>query len=214
MQPHYLLTLGDSWPAGEELSDPSESFPVLIAKYLDVELLNLSDPGSSADQALYRLLNVTNIQWDKTLVLFCLSGMSRSMYINDEPQGLHPAATNPQATAYYKFIHSSKLDHFNRIRNILSAQQCCQTQGGQVLFVNNYDNTPKHSAIDQSLFYNKTLIEILNIQHFGDVKVDWRNFRKHDYITPNMYHPNATGHGVIAKTLGNWIKEKLNDKSL
>ena len=132
------------------------------------------------------------------------------MYLNDEPCGLYPTDNTPQSTAYYKYIHSDQLDQFNRIRNILSAQQYCQARGSQILFVNNWDTTPAHCAIDQSLFYNKTLTEILNIdQRFDDADLDWHNIRNHEYITPNMYHPNVAGHGVIARELSDWIKEKI-----
>ena len=115
--------------------------------------------------------------------------------------------------AYYKYIHSNELDQFNRIRNVLSAQQYCNMIGSKILFVNNWDKTSKHRAIDQSLFYNKTLTEILNIgRRSDDTGVDWYNASKHEYILPNQCHPNISGHQKIADELSNWIKEKLNDQ--
>lgn len=213
----HLVTVGDSWPAGAELEDPGNAFPFVIAKQLGINSTNLSQPATSADQALYQLLhNNLEVNWSNTLVLFCLTGISRSMYIDyHRLREIHPTSDSLASVAYYKYIHSNELDQFNCIRNILSAQQYCQSVGCKILFVNNWDKTPKHCAIDQSLFYNKTLTEILNISHkLDDTDLDWYNLSKHEYITPNRCHPNINGHNIIAKELSNWIKEKLNDKSV
>ena len=213
MRPRYLLTVGDSWPAGAELDHKSFTFPALISKQLGLESVNLAEQATSADQALYRLLNATLN--NEVLVLFCLTGISRSMTINRQPRELHPTANTPESTAYYKYIHSDELDQFNRIRNILAAQQFCHSKGSRVLFVNNWDKTPKHSAIDQTLFYNKTLVEILNIAHrMDDADLDWYNLSTHEYILPNKCHPNTSGHCIIADELSCWLKEKINDKSV
>jgi lysophospholipase L1-like esterase len=206
-----LLTVGDSWPAGAELHDKSCAFPALISEQLELESVNLAEQATSADQALYQLLNATLN--NEVLVLFCLTGISRSMTINRKPRELHPTASTPASVAYYKYIHSNELDQFNRIRNIMAAQQFCQAQGSRVLFVNNWDKTPKHSAIDQTLFYNKTLVEILNIAHrMDDTDLDWYNLSTHEYISPNKCHPNISGHSIIADELSSWLKEKINDK--
>lgn len=211
-----LVTIGDSWPAGSELENPVNSFPVLIAKQLGIESINLSQPATSADQAVYKLLhNDLTLNWSNTLILFCLTGISRSMYIDYQPMEIHPTTETPISLAYYKYIHSNELDQFNRIRNILTAQQYCQSLGCQILFVNNWDKTPEHPAIDQTLFYNKTLTEILNVgQCLDDKDLDWSSLSVHKYIQPNQCHPNIAGHTLIANTLSTWIKEKLNDKSV
>ena len=220
----HLVTIGDSWPAGAELQNLKDSFPSLLADHLELESINLSQSATSTDQALHRLLHSTeNIKWDKTLILFCLSGISRSMYIDDQPREIHPNSGTLIANVYYKYIHSDRLDKFNRIRNILSAQHYSNVVGSRILFVNNWDKTPEHHAIDQTLFYNKTLTEILDIgqrffdqfdQRLNDTNLNWYDLSKHKFISPNQGHPNVSGHSLIAKELGIWIKEKLNDKSL
>lgn len=212
----HLVTIGDSWPAGAELENLDCAFPCLIGKQLGIESINLSQPATSADQAVYTLLhNNLSVAWNDTLILFCLTGISRSMYIDSQPREIHPMGEVPASVAYYKYIHSAELDQFNRIRNVLAAQQYCNTKGCKILFVNNWDKTPKHSAIDQSLFYNKTLTEILNIgEKLDDTDLDWYNLSKHEYIQPHQCHPNITGHILIADELSCWIKEKLNDKSV
>jgi hypothetical protein len=206
-----LVTIGDSWPAGAELKNPKLlSFPALIGERLHIKSINLAVPATSADQALYTLINASLPICNNTLVLFCLTGISRSMNIKDDrPKEIHPTSNTPASKAYYKFIHSNQLDKFNRIRNILAAQHFCQKVGCKILFVNNWDQTPRHHAVDESLFYTKTLTEILNLKH-DDSEFD-NNMSKHEYITPNLCHPNVNGHSIIAEELSNWIKEKLNE---
>ena len=213
----YLLTLGDSWPAGAELVDKSLAFPELVANTLGVASVNLSQESTSADQALYQLINVTrsDFDWSQTMVLFCLTGITRSMHIDRVPREIHPMSDKPASVAYYKYIHSDRLDQFNRIKIILAAQQYCRDLGSRILFVDNWDRSPKHIAIDHALFYNKTLTEILNIdQKLDDLKLDWYKVSQHPYIYPNQCHPNVDGHSLIAKEISVWIKEKLNDKSV
>lgn len=207
-----LLTIGDSWPAGDELDNPkSHAFPVIVAKELGIESLNLAEPATSSDQSFYKLLNLPDsiTDWKQTLVLFCLTGISRSMVIDNGPVELYPANTTSRDIAYYKYIQSDELDIFNRIKIILCAQQFCRWRGCSILFVNNWDATPTHKVIDQSLFYHKTLLQILNIPYIGKkLEPDFRYIRSNKFIAPNVSHPNVNGHAVIAKELINWIKEK------
>jgi len=189
---------------------------VRIANQLGIESLNLAEEATSADQALHKLLNLdTVINWKETLILFCLTGISRSMFITDRPRELYPMDNTPTAIAYYKYIHSKELDWFNRVRNILCAQQYSQQIGSSILFVNNWDPAPVHKAIDQNQFYFQTLTEMLGITHDFDRTILYnKNLRHHQYVFPNGGHPNIAGHDIIAKKLSNWIKEKLNDKSV
>lgn len=212
----YLVTVGDSRPAGAELVSPEkESFPVLISNILGVKSINLAEQGTSIDQALYKLLNASIdnlVDWEHTLILFCCTGISRSMYINNsQTKEIHPQVKKPVSIAYYKYIHSKELDQFNYIRNVLAAQQYCCIKKSHILFVNNWDRLSDHNIIDQNLFYHKTLTEILNVQQaLDDDGIDYENLSRHEYIIPNQDHPNALGHGKIAEELSNWIKEKVN----
>lgn len=212
MTTKILVTFGDSWPSGDELQSPHiDSFPVKIAEYLKIKSLNLSVPGSSTDQAVYRLLNYCpEHSWSEILVLFCLTGITRSMYFNKKDQEIHPMSSDIVSLSYYKYIHSSRLDQFNRIRNILTVQQYCQSNGGKILFVNNWDETPDHHSINLNLFYNKTLAKILNVENVFDNKdVSWYTMKQNQYIYPNQCHPNADGHLTIANELSTWIKENI-----
>lgn len=211
-----LLVFGDSWPAGEELANPGNScFPYVISQKLGLELKNYSQPSTSIDQALHRMLHDVD-DFGESIVLFCLTGKSRSMIIRDrdETLELHPLVATPASTAYYKYIHSDKLDEFNRIRNILAAQQFCSQKKIECLFVSNWDPLPMHPAINLKNFYSKTLTEIINLS-VKDQHTPWtRQDRLSKFIFPNSCHPNDGGHLIIGNALSEWIKEKINDKSV
>lgn len=211
-----ILVFGDSWPAGEELQDPAtHCFPYVISQNLSLNLRNYSQPATSIDQALYRMLNDV-VDFDQSIVLFCLTGMSRSMIIKDrdEPLELNPLVPTPASSAYYKYIHSDKLDQFNRIKNILAAQQFCLQKKVKCLFVSNWDPIPDHRAIDLTKFYSKTLTEIINLSTKDDTTPWTQKDMLSKFIFPNGGHPNKDGHAVIGNVLSKWIKEKINDESV
>jgi hypothetical protein len=210
-----LLVFGDSWPAGGELKQPdTECFPYVIAQQLGLKLKNYACGGTSTEQAVQRLLNDVN-DWDNSIVLFCLTGISRSMIIeNKQPIELHPLVSTPAADAYYKYIQSNELDEFNRLRNVLAAQQFCLQKKTKCLFVSNWNPLPRHPAIDLTNFYPKTLGEILNLDKNSE-RAFWATGELNsDYVKPNNGHPNVLGHQKIAEELSIWIKEKINDKSV
>jgi len=208
-----LLVFGDSWPAGAELEQPStECFPYLIAQKLGLELKNYARGGTSTEQALYRLLNDVD-DWDNSIVLFCLTGISRSMIIESKQYTteLHPLVPTPASNAYYKYIQSNELDEFNRVRNVLAVQQCCWQKKSKCLFVSNWNSLPIHPMIDLTHFYPKTLTEILNLSKNSDIQFWTDKDLNSEYVRPNNGHPNAAGHMYISKVLSDWIKEKIND---
>ena len=213
--PEKLLVFGDSWPAGAELTHPeTECFPYVIAQQLGLKLKNYSCSSTSTEQALHRLLNDVD-DWDNSIVLFCLTGISRSMIIrNKHTVELHPLMSTPVTDAYYKYIQTDELDEFNRLRNVLATQQVCLQKKSRCLFVSNFNPLPTHPMIDLTNFYPKTLTEILNLTKTSD-KEFWTNHDLNsDYVKPSVAHPNALGHMHIGSVLGNWIKEKINDKSV
>lgn len=211
-----LLVFGDSWPAGAELKQPdTECFPYVIAQQLGLELKNYARGGTSTEQALHRLLNDVD-DWDNSIVLFCLTGISRSMIIENKQNTteLHPLVSTPASDAYYKYIQSDDLDEFNRIRNVLAVQQCCWQKKSKCLFVSNWNPLPTHSMIDLAKFYPKTLTEILDLSKNSDTQFWTSRELNSKYVKPNYGHPNALGHMHIGSVLSDWIKEKINDQSV
>jgi hypothetical protein len=204
-----LLVFGDSWPAGADLKTPdTECFPYVIAQQLGLKLKNYACGGTSIEQALHRLLNDVDVDnWDNSVVLFCLTGISRSMIIENKhcTTELHPFVSTPASDAYYKYIQSDDLDEFNRIRNVLAVQQICLQKKIKCLFVSNWNPLPTHPMVDLTKFYPKTLTEILNLDKKSD-----RQFVKFDsvYMKSSQGHPNVLGHQKIAEELSTWIKEK------
>ena len=209
-----LVVFGDSWPAGGELQAPTvDAFPELLSKKLNLRLVNLSQGGTSIDQAVVRFLdNSDKLQNSNSAVLFCLTSIARSMYFsNEHTVEIHPTDTNPTSLNYYKYIHSKQLSEFNLIRNMLLIQELCNRFGTPVFFVFNWNDTVHHSLLDQNLVCPESLFNMLDLQNIEQESN--KNFstqlKLSKYIAPNIAHPNIEGHHVLSAKIYNWIKEKL-----
>lgn len=224
MKLQHLVTVGDSWPAGAELAPiwhkehHPDCFPNQIAQRLQVQSHNLAVSATSIDQALHQLLyNQLSIDWSSTVVLFCLTGMSRSMYMDSQGRTceLHPQAQHMPAKVYYRYLHSDQFDHFNRARNMLAAAQFCHSKGCDILFVSNWDPIEPDSITAGLKVYPHTLTAVLNIDtDFDRGKLGLTDLHLNPYVKPNYMHPNTAGHTRLADELAAWIKEHINDQSL
>lgn len=222
MKPKRLVTFGDSWPAGVELTNPQHAFPVQIAERLGIEYFNASVPGTSVDQACYYFYNdflsyqSKDFKWfDKSdkyddIILFCLTGSVRSWFFDQgQAQELHPHNPDVHSKAYYAYLHSNELAQNNLIKNIVLVQNLCLKNNIPCYFVANWEPVIQNQHIDRRYVYPETLMGILGMSHLN---LDENNeldltgeFCYNDYIRPNQSHPNELGHSVIAEKLADWI---------
>ena len=214
-----LLVFGDSWPSGIELADShQQAFPFLIASKLDYYLTNYSKPATSVDQAVHAFMHViknTNLiymnEWkesQKCVVLFCLTGSSRSWRLDsDGEHELHPQQHDPASLSYFSHIYSPELAKANLIKNIVLVQEICYNLHIPVFFITNWERSPEHHLIDANNIYDKSLIEILGMSNVDSLKqLDLvKQFATSEYIIPNISHPNTLGHKLIADELSVWI---------
>jgi hypothetical protein len=229
-----LIVFGDSWPAGAELANTDLSFPLLLADLLGTTVINAAEPGTSIDQAVFKFLTYFKnrgdpfFPWQKSgwfkqvpevefNVLFCITGKSRSWKITDDKTlEFHPKNTDIESVNYYKYIHTEEHAHYNLIKNVLLIQEICKRYNTPCYFVSNWESMPKFHMIDETKVYNKTLVEILDIQptpldYLGKRLAEPQanlisKFEKSRYIIPNMSHPNPSGHEKIAQELNEWIR--------
>ena len=218
-----LVTFGDSWPAGAELSNVRDAFPVQIAKILNIEYFNAAVPATGIDQACYYFLQDLNnykpdtYNWfDKSnrfddIILFCLSGSTRSWHFKDgTDKETTPLNKTIESKMYYSYLYTDKLAEINLIKNVIIVQQLCKSNNIPCYIVTNWEKLPDNQHIDQKFVYNKTLLGILGLGHLDpddnhelDLSGD---FKTSPYIYPNISHPNILGHKIIAEELANWIK--------
>ena len=207
-----LVVFGDSWPAGAELTDPSQyCFPTLIGNVLGLVIDNQSQPATSADQAVLRFLN-----YDLTDcgVLFCFTSYARYVMFEEEQEfEIHPRNKDLASLNYYTQIYSDKLGKFNFLKNILVVQGVCKSSNIPVYCVTNWNDVPEHSSIDPTIFYKKSLFEMLGMINVTTESGNNSNFGQQifsnkQYIRPNIGHPNIAGHKLIAEELASWINSR------
>ena len=199
-----LLVFGDSWPAGAELSNPSaDAFPIILAKKLNLICENRSKSATSIDHAVLEFLksDLTN-----AVVLFCVTGYSRSMYFDrGTVWEVHPS--NAELEWYYTKMYSDELGQLNRLKNCLLIQEICINRGIPVYFVSNWDTVPTHTLLDSKLWAQQTLIQTICKKPYKVTgsTVDWLSIDRSDRINMTNNHPNAAGHHLIAEELYKWI---------
>lgn len=202
-----LIVFGDSWPYGFDLEDPeSDCFPNVIAKKLDYRLFNFSEPSTSQDQAIYKLLNLLNSNTEIFLdskILFCFTAISRGIYfLNGKDFEIYHQ--NKKFKDYYTNIYSEELGQFTYTKNLLLIQNLCKNLSIPVYCISNWDNVPDHKMIDKSTVYNKTLFEILGIPSCEEMAHSDNQFKNNPYLNRSS-HPNKQGHELIAQELSSWI---------
>ena len=209
-----LLVFGDSFPAGAELEDLNDRFPVLIARDTHRNLLDFSEGGTSIDHMVLRLMNYlkNNTPSKDSIALFCLTDPSRTLYFDGEtPTELTPHTNSAVSNAYIKYIYSDNLEKFNWEKNVGYLDYACRAHNIKAFFINNWKHPYSLNSIVQHS-YNQSICELL-----GSSLREWDGCPGHNpfdverTLVPNKYfsgkyHPNAQGHKLIAQRIVEWIE--------
>lgn len=200
-----LVVFGDSWSAGAELADKELSFPHMLGNILGKQTINLSEPGSSIDEAVFYLLQFFEnssilTQPEQFTILFCLTAYSRTMLLTSGEAITQMRPTDSASEKYYKYFYQEDTAKFNLIRNLILIQHICNSYKIPVYFVFNWDEAPRHALLNNDKIYHKSLINILGMTYEEDLTSQFVNC---EYI--GECHPNIAGHELIAKELSEWI---------
>ena len=206
-----LIVYGDSWSYGVGLDDPDvNAFPVLLGKQLNLTVDNRSVPATSIDHLFYYFLTDCKDKKfnEKDIILFCLTGQSRSMYFDDNnvPQELFPQATKEIDKLYYKYFYSKKLADYNFQKNVLLCKLMCDSNKLKSYFVCNWEHPPSDLYGDCN-FYPLSLVGILHPER-NSMTEDSRGISGLWEPSPFMFnhkHPNKLGHQKISEELSKWI---------
>jgi hypothetical protein len=205
-----FLVFGDSWPYGSELDFRIEKpFPNLFAEQNQLDLGAYCVPSTGIPHLVIQLEKAINDGFRDCIGLFCLSSTSRSItYQDNQWQEIHVNNTDPSSVAYFKYIHSLELDDFTSNCYILALQKICQQYNIDDYYVSCWSELNLYlPGIDKSKFFNEgktTLVDILGCikdRPYEDISID----SNHPTIYPKKWHPNYTGHQIIANKLNNWI---------
>jgi len=234
---NVLLTFGDSWPYGAQLTDKSATFPKLIARQLDMDLVDLSRNATSIDHvvmAFFDFLENAYTDGNQYTALFCLTDISRN--IAWRPSVALPArdqlwvqdsttlelqvgnTVDELSGVYFKHLHSSRLEIFDYHKNIVLLKLLCAKYNINDFYAHNfYDPALEISIVDKDKFYPETLTqaldckpykEFLPVQTTPEEKEESRRARLlSNELIGHGGHPTVAGHQVLADKLSKWIKE-------
>jgi hypothetical protein len=205
-----LVCLGDSWPQGGELQDPTKSYGHLLRHRMGFDkFFNYGKGGASnedsLDQFLYFIENFYN-PTDQTTVLVHLTNPARSIYWP------HNQSWSIEYPAKYRelFLHFHQYDDFRSSLAVSTLQAWCNQHKIADFYFSGwvrYNNWLPVVNVDKIWAKgNETASDWFGASdHNGEHLV---NVENNQYISPNYCHPNERGHQLIADKLCHWISKK------
>ena len=207
-----LVTFGDSWPAGAELTDKTQAFGYLLAKMLNVEIYeNRAFNGASNDRMIFQLQKYIQ---DHTIItdhvaVFFITSPSRHLHLdydnNIKEIKVPPdwkTESDPLVSNWYRYFHTDASDNFSLYKALLSLQRICEQYNIQDYYLSGWtDVNFEMPGVDTKKIFPMTCVEMFDSKN----TTEFHDFNQNQYIYPNQSHPNEQGHAVIATHLHQWI---------
>ena len=169
-----LLTVGDSFTYGEELTDRTSAWPQLLANKLNIQLLNLGQPSASNDNILRKTVDQTIVEPDIDLVVIGWSNIGRSEHADEFGyydvwpgyQGnlfkRDGSVWRNELVDYVSRYHNSEAIHRKFIQQVILLQSYLQSKGIKYIMLN----------IVQNEYYKKKHFDG-QMQYFNQVNKDY-----------------------------------------
>lgn len=134
-----ILTVGDSFTYGEELSNRSDTaWPYLLSKQLAIPVTNLGQGGGSNDM-IFRTVVEQTAQQKFSIVIVAWSDPSRlEVWYQDSPVCINSWGRRniPWVPGYYKHSYNEKFSYRKWFTQVLALQQYLKSIEQHYLFVN------------------------------------------------------------------------------
>lgn len=201
-----ILTLGDSFTYGEELTDRQQAWPYLLGQLLNEPVKNLGESGTCNDSIVRKLLEQTAKQ-QYSLVVIGWTDRSRfeawSEVIN-APTTIMPAsdAKLPWTQDYYRYSYNDQYAWRRWIQQVILAQEYLTARNQPYLFISVAGN---HDYFE----YSKNITKLCQLVR-QDRFVGWPNLgmielAKGCQLGPGG-HPLEEGHERIANEIAKYIR--------
>ena len=218
-----LITFGDSWPEGAELSPTEKTFGQLLSDRLECNFYNYAQGGTSIDNMVIKLdqficsddFNISNVN----IAVFFLTSYHRVMIYDEHgnPQQIYSTLdSNEKGSRAYHWVRaaSDELDSFRASLSVLALQKMCQAYAIKDFYILGWlkPNWTPTSGIDMSKFYdngNTTVSNLFGCVYEHELWSSSTTNKKNQYLSPNENHPNQKGHQLISDTLHDWIEPTL-----
>lgn len=210
-----LLTVGDSFTYGDELTDRYQAWPYVIADLLDYEVHNMGLSGSSNASIVRRTLEeLSENSYDLVIVGWTNPGRIEwkdqvGISYNIWPGYFLDSALvveQPWRKTLVEFVsqyHSAEYLYQQYLIQVLLLQSYCQSRGITLIMIditsNNYyraTGSEQHDKLENQVDKSKF--------------IGWKNFGMSE-LTRNLplgkgFHPLDKGHKKIAKTIYEHIR--------
>ena len=202
-----LVTFGDSWPWGAELTATQKPFGYWIAQSKRYDFENCAEEGTSIEHMILQLQRYVAKNNQNTTAVFFITNPIRTMHYQGE-QWLTYRPTgqrSPGHEAYYKYVQSDELDYHRAQVFVLALQRICEQHNINDYYLEGWTNISwSYAGIDKTKMFTKTATEILGVD-LNPRTSEISKYQQSQYIMPNKYHPNEYGHKKIAEELSTWI---------
>jgi hypothetical protein len=199
-----ILTVGDSFTSGEELTNPKQdAWPYILANKYESNIINCAEPGASNDfifttaieRSTWERFDLVIIQWSDP----CRIDLS----INGEIHGANPKSRIVSDRAwldkYYRSFYDDKWAHRKTISKIIALQQHFRSRSQDFIMTS---MTPILGTT--TTFYS--VKGIIDPDTFTDPLVEIT----FGYPKGPGGHPLEQGHQAIANTMEKHINENIN----
>lgn len=208
-----LLTVGDSFTYGAELSDVYQAWPYRLADSIDYEVHNLGLSGCSNDSIIRRTLEESAInQYDLVVVGWTLPGRVEWKDQVGLPYNVWPGASaqfvqdQPWRQTLLDFIsqhHNAEYLYQRYLQQVVLLQSYCQIRNIKLLMIDvMYNNYYRSVGREQ---HDKMENQIDKTKFIGWGNLGMVELTK-NYPKGQGNHPLDQGHSEIAKTIYEHIR--------
>tara|TARA_R110000868_G_scaffold170475_1_gene405772 strand:+ start:489 stop:1175 length:687 start_codon:yes stop_codon:yes gene_type:complete len=224
--PRVLLTLGDSWPQGGELSGDFDKvnygvpYGVLLQKKLGFDQLhNYGSAGASNEDTLIQLQDYLKNQWqptDNVTAIIHLTNPARTAHLprftsldaNSNERAHWPADAKQFIKDFVLHFHTADHEIMRSSTTVSALQYWCQVHNIQDYYFSGWVKYPAWlPGVNLTKIWatgNETAADWFGAtSHNGE---HLTNVETNPYIKPNFAHPNQLGHQLIADKLASWIQ--------
>lgn len=207
-----LLTVGDSFTYGEELSDTSKSWPCLVAKSLNCALTNLGKPGTGNTRIVRETVAAVVGNDPPDLIILGWSSPGRIEYadangVYDTWPGYTGKWTDNQqrnnVTSYVNRYHNDEYLYQQYLTNVLLLQSFLKLNGVKYLMLPTKVNDYYRSTFKYKFMKIKNQIDQ---QHYVDADsgmMEWAC----DLPVGSGGHFLEDGHAIVATKVLEKIKQ-------
>ena len=211
-----LITFGDSWPYGAELSFGEKPYGKLLSEKLNTNFYNYATPSSSIEHMVVqcdKFIKEKLNKDEKNIAIFFLTSPHRLLAYDSQgnEEHIYPLQNKIGSKAYhYYHVSSKKLDDLKANISILALQKMCVEHNIDDYYINGWIKPNFFiSGINLNKFYNQgntTVADFFNGIDENEFLASSNINKNNPYIYPKVNHPNQSGHQLIADKLEEWIQ--------